>query len=80
MRTSGEEIDATLKDDYKIEMSRLREAQGRIAEIEARAHRQRINTQAASRFIEHGLGIRRRNRNGEEGDGITIVFFKVVLL
>ncbi|KAK7084049.1 hypothetical protein SK128_007586 [Halocaridina rubra] len=67
MRTSGEEVDTTLKDDYKIEMGRLKETQSRLAELEARSRRQRMDLEAASRFIHHGLGIRRTD--GENGEG-----------
>ncbi|KAG7172606.1 putative nuclear nucleic acid-binding protein C1D-like [Homarus americanus] len=58
MRTSGEDIDLTLREDSKVEMNRLKETQARIGEVEARAHRQRLDTEVASRFIRHGLGIR----------------------
>ncbi|XP_063590819.1 nuclear nucleic acid-binding protein C1D-like [Penaeus indicus] len=64
MKTSSEDIASTLRDDYKVEMQRLRETQERIAELEARANMQHIDKQAAKRFINHALG---KNRaNGEE--------------
>lgn len=66
MRTIGEDVDSALRDDYKVEMGRLKETQTRIAEVEARAHRSRVDSQAASRFIRHGLGLNTRNKEAEE--------------
>ncbi|KAF2358751.1 Sas10/Utp3/C1D [Trinorchestia longiramus] len=42
--------------DLKAEMGRIKEAQKRIADLEARANMQRIDRAAARRFIQHGLG------------------------
>lgn len=66
MRTSGEDTAATLREDCKVEMARLKETQARISEIEARAHRQRLNTEAAARFISRGLGYHIGNTQMEE--------------
>ncbi|XP_045601271.1 nuclear nucleic acid-binding protein C1D [Procambarus clarkii] len=68
MRTSGEDIDASLRDDYKVEMGRLKETQARIAEIEARAHRPTLDRPAAARFIRHGL---RGNAENDQESGIA---------
>lgn len=57
MKVSGEESDATLRDDWKVEMGRLKETQNRLAEVEARLNRAPRDTQAATRFIKRGLGI-----------------------
>uniref|UniRef100_A0A0N7ZCP4 Nuclear nucleic acid-binding protein C1D n=1 Tax=Scylla olivacea TaxID=85551 RepID=A0A0N7ZCP4_SCYOL len=57
MKASGEEMEETLRDDYKVEMGRLRDTQGRLAEVEARAQRPATDTRAAARFIRQGLGI-----------------------
>ncbi|KAG0719515.1 Nuclear nucleic acid-binding protein C1D [Chionoecetes opilio] len=67
MKSSGEEIDETLREDYKIEMGRLKDAQGRLAEVEARAQRQPVDTRAAARFIRRGLGISTKEEEGEGG-------------
>ncbi|XP_068225390.1 transcriptional regulator ATRX homolog [Palaemon carinicauda] len=63
MKTSGENIDTTLRDDYKLEMGRLKETQGKLAELEARAQRPPIDVRAAARFIHRGLGINQRRGN-----------------
>lgn len=64
MKTSSEDIVSALRDDYKVEMQRLRETQERIAELEARANMQHIDKQAAKRFITHALA--KNKKNGEE--------------
>lgn len=66
MKTSGEDIDSTLRDDYKVEMGRLKETQSRLVEVEARSQRQRVDTQVASRMIQHGLGINRREQTEDD--------------
>ena len=63
MKASGEEMDETLRDDYKVEMGRLRDTQGRLAEVEARERRPTTDTRVAARFIRRGLGVK------EEGEG-----------
>ncbi|CAL4059502.1 unnamed protein product [Meganyctiphanes norvegica] len=68
MRISGEDVDTTLKDDYRVEMNRLKEIQSRLSEVERRAGRTRIDRQAAGRFIRQGLG--RSARREEEDDDI----------
>jgi len=70
MRTSGEDVDPTLKDDYRLEMNRLKELQSRLSEVEARAGRARIDRKAAGRFIRHGLGKNTREEREEEDDDI----------
>lgn len=62
MKVSGEESDATLREDWKVEMGRLKETQNRLAEVEARLNRGPRDTQAAARFIKRGLGIRDSER------------------
>lgn len=67
MKASGEEMDETLRDDYKVEMGRLKDTQGRLAEVEARAQRQPVDTRAAARFIRRGLGISTKEEEGKGG-------------
>lgn len=57
MKASGEDVDDSLRDDYKVEMGRLRDTQGRLAEVEARAQRQPTDARVAARFIRRGLGL-----------------------
>ncbi|XP_042883165.1 nuclear nucleic acid-binding protein C1D-like [Penaeus japonicus] len=66
MRTSGEDIAAALRDDYKVEMQRLKETQERIGELEARAHMQRVDKQAAKRFVKHALGKNTKERKAND--------------
>lgn len=68
MKASGENVDDGMRDDYKVEMGRLRDTQGRLAEVEARAQRQPTDTRAAARFIRRGLGVSDREE-GEKGKG-----------
>ena len=56
MKTSKESLDASLIDDYKIEMNRLKEIQHTVSEVEARPFRQKIDKAASARFIKHGIG------------------------
>ncbi|XP_045112089.1 nuclear nucleic acid-binding protein C1D-like [Portunus trituberculatus] len=58
MKASGEEMDETLRDDYKVEMGRLRDTQGRLSEVEAREQRPATDARVAARFIRQGLGIK----------------------
>ncbi|XP_071542208.1 nuclear nucleic acid-binding protein C1D-like [Panulirus ornatus] len=67
MRTVGEDVDSSLRDDYKVEMGRLKETQARIAQVEARANRCQVDTQAAARFIRHGLGLNTRGEDERAG-------------
>ncbi|XP_076069509.1 nuclear nucleic acid-binding protein C1D-like [Oratosquilla oratoria] len=69
MKTSGEDVDQSLREDYKVEMGRLKEAQGRLSELEARAHRSTIDRQAAGRFIRRGLGHSTRRTEEEDNEG-----------
>ena len=62
MKLSGETDLTQLEADYKVEMGRIKEAQGRVGELEARANMQRIDRAAARRFVQHGLGLSRRKR------------------
>ncbi|KAK3888408.1 hypothetical protein Pcinc_007536 [Petrolisthes cinctipes] len=52
MKVSGEDTDSSLRDDWKVEMGRLKETQGRLAEVEARLNRPPRDTQAATRIIK----------------------------
>ena len=65
MKASGEEVDESIRDDYKVEMGRLRDTQGRLAEVEIRAQRPNVDTRVAARFIRGGLGIRPKEEEGE---------------
>jgi len=56
MKMSGQTDISHIEADCKLEMGRIKTAQKKISEIEARANMQRIDREAANRFIHHGLG------------------------
>lgn len=60
MKISGETDTSKLETDIKVEMKRLKHVQNRLSEIEARASMRRIDQEAAKRFIEHGLGKKKK--------------------
>ena len=56
MKLSGDADVHSLESDTKMEMNRIKEVHKKLSEIEARERMQRIDQQAANRFIHHGLG------------------------
>ena len=56
MKMSSDSDLESLESDCKLEMNRFKEAQKKLAEIEARERMQRIDQDAVRRFVHHGLG------------------------
>ena len=72
MKTSGQDIESSMIEEYKQEMMRIKEAQERLSELEYKGSRQRLDVSAASRFIKRGLG--KSTRSEMEGKSIFIFY------
>ncbi|RXG74001.1 Nuclear nucleic acid-binding protein C1D, partial [Armadillidium vulgare] len=56
MKVSKDEVNPSVQEDFKLEMTHLKEIQSRIAEVESRFERPQVNSEVASRMIKRGLG------------------------
>ncbi|KAL7635458.1 UNVERIFIED_CONTAM: hypothetical protein RMT77_014527 [Armadillidium vulgare] len=61
MKVSKEEVNPSVQEDFKLEMSHLKDIQSRIAEIESRFERPQVNAEVAARMIKRGLGNQENN-------------------
>lgn len=77
VKISNDVDTAKIEEDVKLEMMRLKKAQDRLSEIEARSRMQRIDREAARRFVQHGLG--KPNKRSECLNIHTYVIFALMV-